>query len=118
MVQEDLPESEKEWLERREKLSRRLDEVKARQEPQSSLLQPKGGLSGMAAGLRIASEFIAGVVVGALLGYGIDTLFGTRPFGMIIFLLLGFAAGVLNVIRSSARTNKPEMQKDADNSTK
>ncbi|KAA0972437.1 hypothetical protein FPY71_04930 [Aureimonas fodinaquatilis] len=118
MVQDDLPESDKEWLERREKLSQRLDAVKSRQLPQSSMLAPKGGLSGMAAGLRIASEFIAGVVVGALIGYGIDTFFGTRPFGLIVFLLLGFAAGVLNVIRSSARTNTAEMQKDADNSSK
>ena len=49
------------------RLNERLDAARARQAPQPSALQPKGGLSGMAAGLKIASEFIAGVVVGVLL---------------------------------------------------
>jgi ATP synthase protein I len=44
---------------------------------------------------------IAGVVVGALIGWGFDRLLSTSPFGMIVFLLLGFAAGVVNVIRSA-----------------
>ena len=49
----------------------------------------------------MSSEFAAAVLVGAILGWGMDALAGTSPFGLIVFLLLGFAAGVLNVIRSS-----------------
>ena len=60
----------------------------------------------MAAGLKIASEFIAGIVVGALIGYGIDVAFDTRPFGLIVFLLFGFAAGVTNVVRSVSKDKK------------
>ena len=56
---------------------------------------------GMAYAIKISSEFIAGVVVGAALGWLIDKLFGTGPWGLIIFLLLGFCAGVLNVLRSA-----------------
>ena len=55
----------------------------------------------MARGFQLSSEFIAGVVVGALMGWGFDRLLSTSPFGLIVFLLLGFAAGVLNVIRSA-----------------
>jgi ATP synthase protein I len=44
---------------------------------------------------------IAGVVVGALIGWGIDHLLSTSPWGMIVFVLLGFTAGVVNVIRSA-----------------
>ena len=55
----------------------------------------------MAYAVKISSEFIAGVVVGAALGWLIDKLFGTGPWGLIIFLLLGFCAGVLNVLRSA-----------------
>jgi ATP synthase protein I len=57
--------------------------------------------NGMAYAVKISSEFIAGVVVGAALGWLIDKLFGTGPWGLIIFLLLGFCAGVLNVLRSA-----------------
>ena len=60
-----------------------------------------GGLGGMGAALRLSSEFIAGVLGGALIGWVIDEFAGTRPWGLIVFLLLGFAAGVLNVLRSA-----------------
>jgi ATP synthase protein I len=57
--------------------------------------------SAMARGFRLSSELVAGVVVGALIGWGFDRLLSTSPFGLIVFFLLGFAAGVLNVIRSA-----------------
>jgi ATP synthase protein I len=57
--------------------------------------------SGYARGFRLSSELVAGVVVGAGLGWIIDRWFHTSPWGLMIFLLLGFAAGVLNVMRSA-----------------
>jgi ATP synthase protein I len=57
--------------------------------------------SAMAMGFRLSSELIAGVAVGALMGWGFDRLLSTSPFGLIVFVLLGFTAGVLNVIRSA-----------------
>jgi ATP synthase protein I len=57
--------------------------------------------SAMAVGLRLSSELVAGVIVGALIGWGIDRLLSTSPWGLIVFLLLGFTAGVFNVVRSA-----------------
>jgi ATP synthase protein I len=57
--------------------------------------------AGFAQALRLSSEFIAGVLVGAGIGWLIDNLAGTSPWGLIVFLLLGFVAGVLNVLRSA-----------------
>jgi ATP synthase protein I len=57
--------------------------------------------SGYAKGFRLSSELVAGVVVGAGLGWLVDRWLGVAPWGLIIFLLLGFAAGVLNVMRSA-----------------
>jgi ATP synthase protein I len=57
--------------------------------------------SAMARGLRLSSELIAGVLVGAVLGWGFDRLLSTSPFGFIAFFLLGFAAGVVNVVRAT-----------------
>ena len=57
--------------------------------------------SAMAIGLRLSSELVAGVVVGAALGWGFDRLLSTSPWGLIVFLLLGFTAGVINVMRAA-----------------
>ncbi len=59
--------------------------------------------AGYAKGYRLVSEFVAGTLVGALIGYGIDWLFGTLPFGLIVFVLLGFGAGMLNMARAANR---------------
>lgn len=61
----------------------------------------RGGLAGYGQAFKLSSEFIAGIAVGVGLGWVIDSLLGTSPWGLIIFLLLGFAAGVLNVLRSA-----------------
>ena len=66
------------------------------------------GATGFAKGYRLASEFVAGTLVGGLIGYGIDWLFGTLPFGLIIFLLLGFGAGFLNLARAANRVPPPQ----------
>ena len=55
----------------------------------------------MAMALRLGADFVAGVVVGVALGWGVDRLFGTAPWGLIVFVLLGFAAGMLSVLRSA-----------------
>jgi ATP synthase protein I len=59
--------------------------------------------TGYAKGYRLASEFVAGTLVGGLIGYGFDWVFGTLPFGLIVFLLLGFGAGILNMARAANR---------------
>ncbi len=61
----------------------------------------KEAAKGYALAVKLSSEFIAGVIVGVLLGYLFDRFLGTSPWGLIVFLLLGFCAGVLNVLRST-----------------
>ena len=67
----------------------------------SSGAQRAATASGYAKGFRLSSELVAGVVVGAGIGWLIDRWLGVSPWGLIVFLLLGFAAGVLNVMRSA-----------------
>jgi ATP synthase protein I len=61
--------------------------------------------SAMAVGFRLSSELVAGVLVGAALGWGFDRLLSTSPWGFIVFFLLGFVAGVVNVVRSAGRAS-------------
>jgi ATP synthase protein I len=62
-------------------------------------------MTGLARGMRIGTEFIAAVLVGAVIGYIVDALAGTGPWAMLVFVLLGFAAGIMNVIRVVAEMN-------------
>jgi ATP synthase protein I len=57
--------------------------------------------SGLARGLSLAGEMVGGVIVGAGIGFGIDRLFGTAPWGFIVLVMLGFAGGVLTAMRSA-----------------
>jgi ATP synthase protein I len=88
---------------RRRALDRRLDAQRA--ERNANAAEVAGDLattrSGMAMGLRLAADLVAGVALGGALGWGFDRLFGTSPWGLMVFLVLGFAAGTLNVMRSA-----------------
>ena len=59
----------------------------------------RGTQSGLGQGLRIGIEMVVSVAVGAGLGYFIDNWAGTTPLFMIVFLFLGFAASIMNVLR-------------------
>ena len=66
--------------------------------------------AGVAQAFRLSSEFIAGVVVGGGIGYAIDAFFGTSPWGLIVFFLLGFATAILNVLRAAGMVAESEMR--------
>lgn len=64
--------------------------------------KPKtGSLAGYGQAFKLSSEFIAAIAVGAGIGWAIDHFAETSPWGMVVFLLLGFCSGVLNVLRSA-----------------
>ncbi|MBX3486607.1 MAG: AtpZ/AtpI family protein [Candidatus Paracaedibacteraceae bacterium] len=49
--------------------------------------------------LRVGTEFVSGIIVGVVFGLGIDHLFNTKPFGLVLMILLGAAAGFRNIFR-------------------
>jgi ATP synthase protein I len=84
-----------------EEIDARLRAVRARDPAVTD--GPGGGsrLAGMGLGLRLATEVVVGVGGGAVLGWGLDRWLGTQPWLMVVFLLLGGAAGVLNAYRAA-----------------
>jgi ATP synthase protein I len=88
-------------------LGERLDKVKAQQQAdvQADLDAEMRG-RGMAYGMRMAAELVGAVIVGGLIGIGLDWLLGTKPWLFLLFFVLGFAAGVLNVVRAYERMQK------------
>ncbi|WP_409433410.1 AtpZ/AtpI family protein [Litorimonas sp. RW-G-Af-16] len=63
--------------------------------------QRPDGNSNLGKGIRYAGEFSAAILVGVALGYFADKLLGSSPWGLLLGLIFGFAAGVLNVTRAA-----------------
>ena len=83
-------------------LGQRLDHVgPSRKAETGSAPQTTADASAFAKGMRLSAELVGGVVVGFILGWLFDRGLGTSPWGLIVFVLFGFVAGVLNVMRSA-----------------
>ena len=77
-----------------------IEEKKALKESKS----PKQ--SGASFGFKISTEIVAALIVGVGIGLLVDKYLGTKPFGLIIFFILGAFAGFLNVYRVMRRIEK------------
>ena len=55
---------------------------------------------------RLGVEMVSALIVGGLMGWGIDKLLGTKPWFIIIFFLFGAIAGMLNVVKTGKKINK------------
>ena len=99
---ESRPADEAALSARLRRLGERLDQVGPRRPAEPG---PASGsttdMSGFARGMRLSAELVGGVAIGFFFGWLFDRWLGTSPWGLIVFLLLGFAGGVLNVMRSA-----------------
>lgn len=68
-------------------------------------------------GWRMAIELVLGVLIGSAMGYGIDWLAGTLPVFLVIFGLLGFAAGVRTMMRSAREVTERQARRAGDDDT-
>ncbi len=101
------PDDEAALSARLQTLGDRLAKTGRPSEQETGSRQTANNASGFARGFRLSSELVAGVVVGAMIGWLIDRWLGISPWGFIVFLLLGFAAGVLNVMRAAGVVSDP-----------
>lgn len=62
-------------------------------------------------GLSAISHVVSGIFVGVSLGYGTDMFLGTKPWFLILFMLIGFAGGMVNMVRLlDAEDNQKDQQ--------
>ncbi len=66
--------------------------------------------SGLTRAIGLSAEVVGAVGVGVAIGIGLDWLLGTAPWLLIVFFMLGFAAGVLNLIREARRISSSAKQ--------
>ena len=63
---------------------------------------------------RLATELVVGVCFGGFIGWWLDRWFGTTPIFLLVFFVLGLAAGIMNVIRT-AHKMQAELSDGSDN---
>ena len=97
----DTPPEEAALSARLKRLGERLEQASPSRSETGPASRSATDHSGFARGFRLSSELVAGVLVGAGLGWLIDKGLGTLPWGMFVFAMLGFTAGVLNVMRQA-----------------
>ena len=83
-------------------LGEELAEAQGRHHKAPALAPPSQGAA-LGQALRLGIELVAGVAVGGFIGWALDRFLGTAPFLMVVFLGLGAAAGILNVVRTAKR---------------
>ena len=83
-----------------ENIKKRINNLQKTNGSNQDKLSKKSGLS---FGFRIGIEIVAAIVVGTVIGIFVDKYLGTKPFGLIIFFILGSLAGFLNVYRVMRR---------------
>jgi ATP synthase protein I len=63
---------------------------------------------------RMVIELVAGLGIGFGIGYGLDVLFGTLPIFMVLFVMLGLAAGIKTMLRSANEIQEKKLAEEAE----
>ena len=95
------PQEREAMKQRAAQIGKRLDDVKARKVPRVEHDRARG--KSFADAFKIVGELVVGVAIGGGLGWFLDRPLHTAPWVLVLFLILGFAAGMLNVIRTAQR---------------
>ena len=90
-----------------ENFKTRLKIAKSKIKKQNNNEKEKRGLF-MGNAFKLGTELVAAVAVGTIIGFILDSWFGTKPWLIIVFFFLGAAGGMLNVIRAANRMQKKE----------
>ena len=93
-------------------LGRRLAAARARHAPKEETGRIGPGQAQLV--WRMVIELVAGLAIGFGIGYGLDRWLGTAPFLMVVFTLLGFAAGVKTMLRSAREIQAEAARRAAD----
>jgi ATP synthase protein I len=92
-------------------LDARISQASAHRAESEPRARQTSDSSALGQAFRLSAEFVAGVAAGGILGWLVDRFFGTSPWGLIVCLILGFCAGMLNLMRAAGMV-KPARHDD------
>ena len=96
-------------------LNARLEALKATQADGSPHVEEHYSQAHL--GWRMVLELVVGLLIGFGMGYGLDSLFGTLPIFLVLFTLLGLAAGIKTMMRTAAEFQQQDLAEASDSAT-
>lgn len=106
------PEERAAFKRRLENLDAKLDDKREASDNKTKPSESSGNTSVARYGIRMMSDFIAALIVGGVIGYGLQIFLGLGPWIFLVMLLFGFAAGVMGLMRTYKK-----MQAEIDQQT-
>jgi len=98
--------------ERLRQLDDRIAELKRAQQPAKRHQDEHYSQANIA--WRMVTELVAGLGIGFGIGYGLDSLFGTMPLFLVLFVFLGFAAGIKTMLRTADEVRRKQSAGEAE----
>jgi ATP synthase protein I len=71
-----------------------------------NLYKDKNPTSNIGTAFKMSTELVSAVAVGTIIGFILDKTFGTKPWLILIFFLVGVIAGIVNVFKSAKNMQK------------
>lgn len=99
-----------------EELDKRIRAAREAKKPQRRRMGGEFSAAHMA--WRMTLELVVGGLIGAAMGWGLDAALGTRPVFLIVFVLLGMAAGIRTALRSAEELRRGQAAEDAERNEK
>ena len=104
--QEDKEKKMENIIEDKDRISEKIGEFQKKYNQKSINENDNAKSSAFGLAMRITTDLMSGVIIGGIMGWSFDKLFGTSPWLLIVFFILGVAAGISNVIRTANKMNK------------
>ena len=89
----------------KEDLKTRLEIAKTKF-TKKNLIKNEEATSSIGTAFKLSTELVSAVAVGTIIGFILDTTFGTKPWLILIFFFVGVVAGIVNVFRSAKNMQK------------
>lgn len=106
------PEDREAIRERSAEIGRKLEALNPKRAA-SKVAASEASSSAYGQAFKFAAELVVGVVVGGGIGWALDKQLGTAPWLMVVFVVLGFAAGLLNVVRAAQELQNEPLKRAA-----
>lgn len=104
-MSETPPGEDRQRRQRLAELERRLSAARRSGRPARDSRRDE--YTAMSMAWRMIIELVMSIVIGGAMGWGLDTLFGTMPLFLIVFVLFGLAAGVRLMLRTAKEMDRP-----------
>ncbi|HWK39255.1 MAG TPA: AtpZ/AtpI family protein, partial [Hyphomicrobium sp.] len=102
------PEEREAFRQRSDAIGRQLGKAKARRAPVERSANDRVRGEAFAKAFRFGAELLVGVGIGGFIGWALDGQLNTRPWLLVLFVILGFAAGMSNLIRAAREEQRKQ----------